>query len=67
MKNYTLNSVDLKKIGKGALVAMAGALLTYAVQVVGQINFGVNTPLVVAVFGIIVNALSKVLDGQLGV
>ncbi len=54
-KKFSLNSIDWKKIGVGAGVAVVGTLLTYVTQVVGQIDFGQWTPLVVCALSIIVN------------
>ena len=58
-----LGKIDFKKIGIGAGIAMTGALLTYLTQVVGGLDLGEWTPIVVAVWSIIVNALRKILDG----
>ena len=58
-----LGKVDIKKIGTGAGIAVAGALLTYLTQVVTSMDLGEWTPIVVAGWSIIVNALRKVLDG----
>lgn len=61
---YTLGKEDLKSIGRGALIAVAGALLTYLSAVVSNTDFGFYTPLVVAFFGIVANILKKSLDGE---
>ena len=55
-KKYDLNKKDLTKIGKGALNAVGGALLTFLAEVVGQINFGEYTYVVVPVAAILINA-----------
>ncbi len=60
---YTLGKQDMEKIGKGLLIALAGAALTYFATVVPQINFGAYTPLATALFAVLVNAAWKVLDG----
>jgi hypothetical protein len=52
---FKIDVVGLKKVGKGALIAGAGAVLTYLVEAVPGIDFGSYTPLVVAVLGILVN------------
>lgn len=58
-----LNSVDLKKIGIGLGVALIGATVTYAGQVVGDIDLGPTwTPFVVALATALVNSLRKLLD-----
>lgn len=56
---FQLNKEDLKAIGRGALVAMAGALITYASEAVTQIDFKEYTPIVVALSGVLFNALRK--------
>jgi hypothetical protein len=49
----------LKKIGTGAVVATVGALLTYATQIITDIDFGQATPLVMAAFSVIANVVRK--------
>lgn len=63
-KKYTFNQEDLIKIGVGAIVALLGALLTYAAQVVGQVDFGSYTPVVVALSAILINAARKFVEGK---
>lgn len=63
MKQYTLGSVDISKITKGGFIAMGGALLVYVGTIITKTNFGDYTPIVVAVGGIVVNTLLKILDG----
>lgn len=57
--SMSLNKENLKKIGKGALIAIAGALLTYGTEVVAQIDFGEYTALVVAGWAIVANTVRK--------
>lgn len=59
-----LNTEDLKKIGTGLLVALAGAALTYITQVVAQSDFGSYTPLVVSFWAVVVNVARKLLEGK---
>ena len=59
-----LNKADGKKIAKGALIAVGGALLTYLAELLPNVDFGAYTPLVAAVGGILVNAGYKLLRGQ---
>ena len=63
-KRYSLNKQDLKKIGIGSLIAIAGALLTYCSEIVGEIDWGVYTPVVVSIAGILINAGRKFLTGK---
>jgi len=58
-----LGKIDIKKILTGAGIAMAGALLTYLTQIITNINLGEWTPIIVAIWSIIVNTLRKILDG----
>jgi hypothetical protein len=51
-----MNTEKLKKIGRGALIAGGGAILTYLAENTGDIDFGSSTPLVVAVLSIMINA-----------
>jgi len=59
-----LNKTDMKKVGKGLLLAMCGAGITYLAEVVGLINFGASTPLVVAGVTIGLNFLRKLVLKQ---
>lgn len=56
---YQLNKEDGLKLLKGAGIACGGALLTYVASVIGDIDFGSYTPIVVAGAGILVNFLRK--------
>ena len=56
---FTLGREDWLKIGKGALIAGAGAGAIYLIQVVGGLDFGIYTPAVTALAGILVNAIRK--------
>jgi uncharacterized OB-fold protein len=63
-KTVSVGKIDvegLKSVGKGALIAGAGAVLTYLVSAIPGVDFGAYTPMVVAVFGIGVNFLRKLL------
>lgn len=56
---WSFVGVDWGKIGRGALVAIAGAILTYGTQVVADTDFGSWTPMVAAGWAIVVNLLRK--------
>lgn len=60
-EKFTLNKKDFQKIGIGILVAMGGAVATYLLDVIPTIDFGVYTPVVVALNSVIVNAIRKYL------
>jgi hypothetical protein len=53
----------LKKIGKGAMIAIGGALLTYLVEHIADFNFGDAAPLVVVVASILINSLREYKKG----
>ncbi len=58
-----LNGADMKKVGKGFLIAMGGAGLTYIAQTLPTIDFGVWTPTVAALSAVFVNLAWKYLKG----
>jgi hypothetical protein len=61
---FTLNAEDLTKIGRGLLIALAGAVLTYLASIIGNVDFGPYTPVVVAVGSTLINAGLKFLQGK---
>lgn len=61
---YSLNKEDGKKIAKGAVIAILGAILTYASQTVSSTDFGTWTPLIVAGSSILINAGLKFTSGK---
>jgi len=63
-KRFALNKEDGMKILIGACIAMGGALLTYLSSILTQIDFGVYTPVVVAIASILINAGKKFLEGK---
>lgn len=64
-KRFTLSKQDLSAIGRGALVAIGGALITYLIDILPQVNFGeMWTPIIVAVASILLNAARKYLAGK---
>jgi hypothetical protein len=60
---YSFDSESLKKIGKGALIAAGGALCTYLLENLSQVNFGAYTPILVAVFSILINSVKEHING----
>jgi hypothetical protein len=57
--SFSFKGIVWKKVGIGALIAVIGALLTYGTSWIASVDFGSLTPLVVAVWGIIVNIARK--------
>jgi hypothetical protein len=53
---YKLDKENLVKIAKGAGIAIGGALITYLAELLPSVDFGVYTPLVVALGGVLINA-----------
>jgi len=56
---FKLNREDLQKVGRGAVVAVVGALAVYIIQTVPNIDFGAYTPIMVALAGVLANTLRK--------
>lgn len=63
-KKFRLNNEDLKKIGKGLLIAIGGAVMTYLSEVVLKTDFGAYTPVIVATWSVIVNIGNKYFSGK---
>jgi hypothetical protein len=59
-----LTSANLKSIGIGLLIALGGSALTYLTQVIGSVDFGIWTPLVVTGWSVIVNAVRKYFQNE---
>ena len=62
-KKYKLNSIDWKKIGTGLIIVLLGAFITYLQELIPSIDFGVYTPIAMAINSVIVNLLRKLLTG----
>lgn len=60
--SFSIDAIGLKKVGKGLLIAVGGAVLTYIAEVIPGINFGEYTPVAVAVASVIVNFGRKFLS-----
>jgi hypothetical protein len=56
---YKLNKADGMKILNGFIIALIGAGLTFLVDLIPSVNFGVYTPVVVAIFSTFANAVRK--------
>jgi|LakMenE01Jun11ns_1017448.scaffolds.fasta_scaffold9940899_2 hypothetical protein len=61
-KRFTLNREDLKKIGKGAIIAVLGALLTYLSKEITNMDFGEYTAVVMAFWSVFTNIAWKYLE-----
>ena len=58
-KSFSLSLVDLKKLGKGMLIAISGAALTYLSEWRGDVDFGIFKPAIVAGLSVLVAAFQK--------
>lgn len=63
-KSFSFDKETLIKIGKGLLIAVGGAVITYATEYFSSTDFGVYTPLVVAVSSIIINTIKEYIKGK---
>jgi hypothetical protein len=60
-KRFALNNADLKKIGKGAIIAVLGALLTYGTEYFAKVDYGIYGPAFAALWAVFVNVAWKYL------
>ena len=58
-KKLRFSNIDWKKIGIGLLIALGGALATYLEETIPGVDFGLYTPLAVALNSMVVNAIRK--------
>jgi len=57
------DKITLQKMGKGLLIAIAGAILTFAEEFIPGIDFGAYTAIAVAFNSAIVNSVREFLKG----
>jgi hypothetical protein len=57
--SFAVNQADLLKLGKGLLIACAGAALTYGSSWIADTSFGLWTPIVAAGWAVVVNFVRK--------
>ena len=60
---FTLNLIDWKSIGIGALKVTIGALLTYLTPIITGFDFGVYTPFTMLVLTTLTNVIWKWVSG----
>lgn len=63
-KQFTLNEKDLRSLGRGLLITLAGAVLTWVSVNIGKVDFGTYTPFIVPVVALLVNSGLKFVDGK---
>ena len=61
---YRFDKETLRKIGRGALIALAGTTGTVLLQYATNSNFGAYTPVVTAGISILVNIAREYVKGQ---
>jgi len=66
-KKYEISTMDWAKVGKGLLIAVGGAILTYLTNLIPTIDFGMWTPIVMAFWSVVVNFAQKLLTNSSGV
>ena len=57
-----LTKADLISLGKGLIIALIGAALTYLTAWISKTSFGEWTPFVVAFWGFVANIIRKYID-----
>lgn len=65
-KPLTLDTTDLKKLGKGMLIAAAGAAMTALTTWVSQTDFGIWNTAIAAGYSVLANAVLKYLSDNSG-
>ena len=63
-KKYDLNKEDMIKVGKGGLIAVAGVILTYAIDLIPMIDWGKYELPAMIVMMMFVNLSQKLVQGK---
>ena len=63
-ESFAFDSVTLKKIGRGAIIAGLGAFAVYGLEAVMTMDFGEATPMIVALASILLNAVKDFVKGR---
>jgi len=58
-QRFQLDREDLTSIAKGFGIGLAGAILTYATEYFGNIDFGAYAPLIAAFGALLANVIRK--------
>lgn len=61
---FNLTTTDWDSIKRGALVALAGALVVFLVETVSTLDVGAYTPFLVAIASVLVNVIRKWISEQ---
>lgn len=62
--SFSFQGINWGKVGAGALVAIAGALLTYLSTWIAATDFGAYTPIIMGVWTILANVVRKWVSHQ---
>lgn len=60
----TFDPLTKGKISKGAAIAAGGAALTYLIQSLSGMDYGVYTPMIVALCGVAINTIKEYVTGR---
>lgn len=63
-ESFAFDKITLLKIGRGALIAGAGAAVVYGLEAVLTMDFGESTPIIVALASILLNAVKEFVKGR---
>jgi len=63
-EKFKLNKQDMKKVGKGALIALGGTILTILQEAIPNIDFGKYTVIVVGLNSVLVNFIRLWVAGK---
>lgn len=63
-KKYTLNGADFKSIALNTGIVALSAVIPQLIEVVGNIDFGVNTPVIVMVLGLVLKTVQRFVTGK---
>ena len=61
---FRLNDNDVKKIGTGLVLAIAGAVITFFVENTANMNLGEYAPFVAAIASVVLNIIRKYVKGD---
>jgi hypothetical protein len=62
MTTFLYTKDDFISLGKGLAITLIGSALTYLTEYISGTNFGAYTPVIVAVWSVIVNIVRKGID-----
>jgi hypothetical protein len=63
MPSFGFNKADFISLGKGVVITLLGALLTYLSSFIAGHDFGTWTPIIMTIWALVVNTVRKSIDG----